>query len=198
MFPLFLDLENFSEFNLIIKKDFRLFGNISLCLLEILRLIREKCDSIIWNVILCRGVFTLVFTYLFKSDSIAHYPFSWWLICFSFSRSPPVRSSDPRLSLLHLGGFSHIIFSWFIENIIDYFCAYDSLDTKFPVKTLEMIPSEHSETNRPDEIHCTHRQDIGKVSKWDSAILCIYIHFLSRERLKRRSRVNWFCFSLFF
>ena len=35
-----------------------------------------------------------------------------------------------------------------------------------------MIPLEHSKTHSPDRIHPTHRQDIGKVSLWDS-VFCV-------------------------
>ena len=31
-------------------------------------------------------------------------------------------------------------------------------------KKLKLIPLEHSKTRSPDEMHSTHRQDIGKVS----------------------------------
>ena len=31
-------------------------------------------------------------------------------------------------------------------------------------QNLKLIPLEHSKTRSPDEMHSTHRQDIGKVS----------------------------------
>ena len=38
-----------------------------------------------------------------------------------------------------------------------------------------MISMEHTKTHSSDEIHSTHRQDIGKVSLQNSVILCIHV-----------------------
>ena len=47
--------------------------------------------------------------------------------------------------------------------------APDSLGMKYQTKNLKSF--EHSKTHSPDEIHPTHRQDIGKVSYSDSLSL---------------------------
>ena len=51
----------------------------------------------------------------------------------------------------------------------------NSLDTKFQAKRLKLNQSEQSKTNCLDGIHSNHRQDIGKVSYWDSAFFCIHL-----------------------
>ena len=59
----------------------------------------------------------------------------------------------------------------FFAAVITHRPSSKSLDIKILknlIKKSNMIPLEHSKSHFSNEIHPTHRQDIGKVSFWDS------------------------------
>ena len=52
----------------------------------------------------------------------------------------------------------------FFVSVMSRRPAPKSLEMEYQAKKLKLTPLEHSKTHSPDEIHPTHRQDIGKVS----------------------------------